>query len=194
MSKTASAAAYAKALYQACTERGSETACYKFALQFKEAFLQDSPLKAFLSSPRIVRQQREEFLDQIMPAKDMFCLRSTIKLMCSNSLGPQIPDMLAAFIRLYQAEHCILPIKAVTAVPLSQSLQNKLADSLQQRFGKTIALTCQTNAACIGGIRLYVQGQLIDATVKARLANIAEELAGAPVFSKNFTLENEELV
>ncbi|MFV0414408.1 MAG: ATP synthase F1 subunit delta [Oscillospiraceae bacterium] len=194
MSNTASAAVYAKALYQACTERGDETACYQFALQFEKAFLLGAPLKAFLSSPSVTQQQREFFLDQIMPEKYMFCLRSAVKLMCRHSLGPQIPDMLAAFIQLYQATHQILPIKAVTAVPLSQRLQNKLSGTLQHCFGKTIALTWQTNPACIGGIRLYVQGRLIDATLQTRLAKIADALAGAPVFPKNFTSENEELV
>lgn len=194
MSNNVSTIAYAKAMYQICIEHGDEEACYKFAIQLKEAFLQNDTLQLFLSSPRITHRHREDFLNRIMPTKDMFALRSTIKFMCYNFLAAQVPHTISAFIHLYQSEHKILPIKAVTAVPLSQNEQNKLSNILYKRFGKKIELSCQTDLSCIGGVKLYVQGQLIDGTLQTRLEKLHEDLIGATVFFENFTRDNEELI
>ena len=70
---------------------------------------------------------------------------------------------------LFNEDNGILPVKAVTAVPLTAEQTKKLCDKLQKNTGKTIELINVVDPACIGGVRLDYDGKRMDDTVQHRL-------------------------
>ena len=69
----------------------------------------------------------------------------------------------------YNMDNGILPVTAVTAIPLSDALRQKLTDKLTTITGKSIELTCKVDPDCLGGVRLDYDGKRLDDTVTHRL-------------------------
>ena len=70
----------------------------------------------------------------------------------------------------------ILPVVAVTKLPLSDELRRKLTDKLSVVTGKTIDLECRVDPECLGGVRLELDGIQVDGTVRHRLDEIRKLL------------------
>ena len=69
-----------------------------------------------------------------------------------------------------------MEVCAVTAVPMSDALKDKLLQKLQTVLGKTVELSCRVDPACMGGVLLELPGRQLDGTVKQRLDNLATAL------------------
>ena len=70
----------------------------------------------------------------------------------------------------------ILPVRAVTAVALTESQAQKLTEKLQKLTGKTVELENFVDPSVLGGVRLDYDGKRVDGTVKNRLDSIRELL------------------
>ena len=80
------------------------------------------------------------------------------------------------FTQLYNRDHNIVSVTAVTAVALSPAQSQALTQKLTRITGKNILLRNQVNPACLGGVRLDYDGQRLDGTVKNRLDRLGELL------------------
>ena len=78
-------------------------------------------------------------------------------------------DCCTAYRESYNEENGILPVKAVTAVALTDAQREKLAGKLARITGKTIELENRVDPAVLGGVRLDYDGKRVDDTVSHRL-------------------------
>ena len=99
-----------------------------------------------------------------------------LKILTEKGYIKQFSDCCQMFTDLYNRDHNILSVTAVTAVALSQEQRQALTKKLGTMTGKTILLRNQVNPACLGGVRLDYDGQRLDGTVKNRLDSIRELL------------------
>ena len=76
------------------------------------------------------------------------------------------------FRQQYNQDNGILPVTAVTKLPLSDELRRKLTEKLSSVTGKTIELECRVDPECLGGVRLDLGGMQVDGTVRHRLNEI----------------------
>jgi len=65
-----------------------------------------------------------------------------------------------------------------TATELSAAQQERLAQILQQAYGREIQLNVVLDANVLGGLRIQVGPQVVDSTVLSRLADARRRLAG----------------
>ena len=63
-----------------------------------------------------------------------------------------------------------------TAQPLTQEEKTALTAALSKKSGKTVLLTERVNPALLGGARVYLEGRLLDGTMRRRLDGIGERL------------------
>jgi len=64
------------------------------------------------------------------------------------------------------------------AAPLSAAQQTRLAAALTRRYGSRISLNTVVDPAVVGGVRVQIADDLIDASVSTRLADLRQRLAG----------------
>ena len=116
--------------------------------------------------------------------------------MLEDSLGEQVHPYVLNFLKIltekgylrhfsgccqrfrqqYHRDNGILPVTAVTGLPLSPHLRQKLAAKLSAVTGKTILLECRVDPACLGGIRLELADAQVDGTLRHRLDEIGTML------------------
>lgn len=73
-------------------------------------------------------------------------------------------------------EHVIADV--VTALPMTRAQEERLARVLAARLGRDVDLNTQVDPAVVGGVKVTVHGEVIDATVSTSLAHLRSALAG----------------
>jgi F-type H+-transporting ATPase subunit delta len=66
----------------------------------------------------------------------------------------------------------------VTARPLSAAQTERLSAVLSQRYGRKIGLNAVIDPSVVGGLRVQIADDVIDASVAARLNDLRQRLAG----------------
>jgi F-type H+-transporting ATPase subunit delta len=65
-----------------------------------------------------------------------------------------------------------------TAVALNADQQTRLQNALSARYGSAITLNTVIDTSVLGGLRVQVADDVIDASVSARLADLRQRIAG----------------
>ncbi|MDR0718980.1 MAG: ATP synthase F1 subunit delta [Treponema sp.] len=91
-----------------------------------------------------------------------------------------IDSIIAEVEKILDRENGIFRVKAESAFPLEEEVEKKIAGAVKKRLGaKEIRLEKELNPALIGGYRLHIGDEVIDASVRLQLKNMAAELAAA---------------
>lgn len=92
-----------------------------------------------------------------------------LKILTEKGYARYFCDCCDAYRELYNSDHGILTVKAVTAVALTDQQAAKLSNKLAAITGKTIELQNRVDPGCLGGVRLDYDGKRVDGTVASRL-------------------------
>ena len=65
-----------------------------------------------------------------------------------------------------------------TAAPLSAAQSDRLVAALSQRYGTAVTLNTVIDPTVVGGMRVQIADDVIDASVSSRLADLRQRLAG----------------
>ena len=77
---------------------------------------------------------------------------------------------------MYNEDHQILPVTAVTAIPLTQEQSARLTEKLSKLTGKNAQLHNRVDPSCLGGVRLDYDGKRVDGSVASRLETVRDLL------------------
>jgi F-type H+-transporting ATPase subunit delta len=70
----------------------------------------------------------------------------------------------------------LLPEDLTTAFDLADEQQQKLAKALSTKLGREVAVTAQVDKSILGGVIVRTDDLVIDGSVRARLAKLAEAM------------------
>lgn len=163
---------YGHALYELAKEEGIVEEIRSEILALGEAFAEEPGFLTLLSAPSVPKSERCQILDDSFRSKVHPYLLNFMKILTEKGYIRHFSGCCKVFTQCYNEDMGILPVTAVTALPLSETLQQKLKEKLSSVTGKTIDLTCRTDGNCLGGVRLDFDGKQVDGTVRRRLEDI----------------------
>ncbi len=172
---------YGGSLYALAKEENLEQGILEEIRQISEIFKENPDYVRFLSTLSISKDDRCKALDEAFGGRVQPYVLNFMKLLCENGYMSQFHGCVKEYVRLYNLEHDIVEVCAVTAVPLKAELQKALHEKLQKVLGKTVELQCRVDETCMGGVRLELPDRRLDGTVKHRLDKLADALLGAAV-------------
>ncbi len=134
--------------------------------------LRDSDdLREMISSPIVSRDDQGRAIAAL--AKAMKLTQTTtnaLTLMAGRRRLFVLPQMLQALRDRIAAEKGEITAQVRTAVPLSAAQQKKLSEVLAKKTGSTVRLDTTVDADLIGGLVVKVGSQMIDTSIRSRLA------------------------
>lgn len=167
---------YGGALFELCAEEGREEAV-RGQLRETVALLRDNPdYEKLLCTLSIPKAERCALLDQALRGQVDPYLLNFLKILCENGTLRQLSGCEKEFSARYNAARGILTARAVSAVPLTEEAAARLKAKLESLTGKTVELTGAVDPACLGGVRLEMDGVRFDGTVENRLARLRRDL------------------
>ena len=143
----------------------------------EKSFSQEPDFLRLMDAPNLGKQERCDILDDSFRGKIHPYVLNFLKILTEKGYFRHFSDCCAAYREHYNLDNGILPVQAVTAVPLTQAQSEKLSQKLAAITGKTIQLTNRVDPACLGGVRLDFDGKRLDDTVSHRLESIRSLLS-----------------
>ena len=173
---TQAASVYAQALYDLAKDEGLGKTILEELAVLKKVFVDTPQYSKLLSTPDIPKQERCGVLDEAFRGKVHPYVLNFVKILTEKGYIRSFPDCCEAYRSFYNEDNGILVVKAVSAVPLSDTQVQKLTEKLSATTGKQIDLQCSVDAASLGGLRLNYDGKQVDGTVKNKLDAIGKLL------------------
>ena len=167
---------YGEALYGLAKEEGLSAAVLKELAVLEESFAGEPDFLRLLASPNLSKAQRCAVLDDCFRGSVQPYVLNFLKILTEKGYIRQFADCCAAFRELYNKDNDILPVTAVTAVPLTDAQTGRLTEKLTRLTGKNIQLTARVDPAVLGGMRLDYDGRRVDDTVAHRMDSLRKLL------------------
>lgn len=173
---TDTARMYGGALYDLAAE---EQLCDELLhdLQLVSSMFSENPgYDKMLANPAIAKPERRQLIDEAWSGQVHPYVCSFLKLLCDNGTIRQFPDCASEYTRRYNQAHGIVCVRAVSAVPMRDELQQKLCRKIEAVTGKQVQLSVRVDEQLLGGIRLELPDRQLDGSVQHHLDSIARRL------------------
>ena len=167
---------YGEALYDLASAEGLGEKISEELTVLRESFDREPGLIRLLGVPNISKQERCQILDECFRGRIAPYTLNFMKILTEKGYIRHFSDCCCAYREQYNADNGILPVTAMTAVPLSDDQKKRLTEKLTKLTGKTIELHCRIDPNCLGGMRLDYDGKRLDDTVSHRLEAVRSAL------------------
>ena len=165
---------YAEALFELAVQGGVTKETSEGLETVVSALLQTPDYRALLASPAIPKEERLAALDAAFRGKIPDILLAILRMMISRGHVSTLNGMARDYEELargYRGESMAI---VTSAVPLKESEAVALRARLEKIVAKQITLRCVTDPGLIGGIRVEVDGRVIDGSIRNKLDEIKE--------------------
>ena len=170
------AATYAQALYDLAKDENLTEEILAQLQALQGSISAEPDFVRLLSTPGISKEERCGIVDASFRDKVHTYVLSFMKILMEKGYMRYFADCCKAYKTLYNEDHGILPVLAVTAVALTDTQKQKLTAKLESITGKTVELENRVDPTVLGGVRLDYDGKRVDGTVKNRLDSIGSLL------------------
>lgn len=129
-----------------------------------------------LNEPKIPMQRKESAIRQALESKVLPTSLNLALLLVQRELVEAMPNLARELEQLVLNYKNEAVAQVTTAMPMDQQQQNKVRQALERRTGKTILMQTKVSPDILGGVVARVGDQIIDASVRHRLAALRRQL------------------
>ena len=156
---------YAEALFKAASKDLTGTAVW---LDELAAIASNVQLLHYAGNPGVTSSQTFDVISGV--AKNMpEAAKNFLRAVIDNGRISVLPEIAAQFRALKNAQSGSSDATVYSAFALDGAALTDLSATLEKRFGKKLNLKVELQPELIGGIRVVVGDEVLDASVKARL-------------------------
>jgi len=130
------------------------------------------------SSPKVSREQMVGLLLSAVqsPLKSSAEAQNLVQMLVSNHRLDLLPQIHEQFEALKNAKEGAADALIVSAFPFEGTQLNDLVASLEQKFRRKLKPIVEIDPSLIGGVRVTVGDEVLDTSVRARLASMQAAL------------------
>ena len=167
---------YAKSIIDLAVEKGQLDVVYNDMVYLQGICKSSREFVNLLKSPIIKGDKKRQILDIVSKDKVSILTASFNELMIKKGREQYLPEIVNAFIDMYNDIKGIHKVKLTTAQPVSDELKQSIVDkfaattTLQQ-----IELEAVVNEALVGGFVLEFNNKLVDASILRDLKDIKKQ-------------------
>ncbi len=110
-----------------------------------------------------------------------------IKVLLEHKHLNLLPEIVVYYRKLLLAYRNVLEVKMVVARELAREQKNTLLAVLKERYQKGVQLECVVDSSLLGGAILYVDGKVIDGSIKGKLQQLKKNLLLKSVYVRTRT-------
>lgn len=167
---------YGEALYSLAREESQSDRILQELTVLENAFHREPDFLRLLAAPNLTVAERCVIIDECFRGKVQIYVLNFLKLLTEKGFARHFYACCDAYREQYNVDHNILPVTAVTAVPLSEEQAQRLAEKLSHLTGKTAQLHNRVDPDCLGGVLLDYDGTRVDGSIANRLEAIRKLL------------------
>ncbi|MDR0817329.1 MAG: ATP synthase F1 subunit delta [Clostridiales Family XIII bacterium] len=167
---------YGIALYEASADLGRTKEFQTSLEEIREAFDIYPQFGELLRSPALSAAQRRDVVHKVLHDKVPVELINFLYVLINKRRIGSFDGIVHSFNRLVDKRNGIAKGRIISASPLTEEQLIKLEAQTGDLMGVKVLLTPEVDAAIIGGVKIYVSGKLIDASIRKKLDDMKELL------------------
>jgi len=167
---------YAEAAFQAALERNALGAVNE-ALQMLAAVAADPQMRSAIANPKVTPAQKKELLDSVVGARLEHVSENMVSILVDNHREVLIGSIAEQFDQLKREHERVIRARITSAKPLDDQQRNDIVAALEKRYGKKVEAELDVDPSLLGGARVQVGDQVIHASVRDALAQMAAAIA-----------------
>ncbi len=175
---TGTAKEYADALLMLAKEDSKEQAFADALALAADVFRENPAYLDLLASPVISKDTRKELLrnafGNALPKEITAC----IALMCDNGHIRDFSAMQEIYMEQFHILSKVTVATVTSAAALSDEEKQVLIQQISERTGHNVRATYEVDPSLIGGIKVEMDGCVLDGTIKHRLRELKEVMNG----------------
>ena len=133
-------------------------------------------LDDLIQNPRITRDQIIDIILEIGGEALDQQVTNLVRILCHYRRLQLVPSIAEQYESLRAEEEGIIEAELQTAYAVDEGQIEKLTESLQNRLGRKVRLTCRENQDLIGGAVIRAGDWVVDGSVRAKLAKLSSSL------------------
>lgn len=166
---------YALAVFRLARETGTQTA-WSERLQRLAAIVQDAEMARVVGNPKFSAGQVAELFISLFGEEKSPELAKFVGMLAENERLSVLPEIYEIYEQLKSADEGIEEAVITSAFPLDDAQLNNLMQELEAHFGTRLEPHVKVDAQLIGGVRVAVGDQILDASVRGKLDAMAAAL------------------
>lgn len=167
---------YAKAAFQAAKESEALTA-WSEMLAYASAVAVDEEMAKLLDHPALTSEQKAQFFIDVCGDNLTSEGKNFIFVLSEHNRLGLVSDIAELF-EIYKAQlERSIDVKVESAFELSDAQSEKLAQALSKKLDRKVVIESQVNQALIGGVIIRANDLVIDASVRGKIAKLAEAIS-----------------
>ena len=167
---------YAKSLLDLAKEHGKLEEVNNDIKLLESICISNSDFVTVLKSPIIKQDKKNSIIESVTQNRVSLLTTSFIKLLGSKSREANLPEIITAFIDLYNKEKGIHKVNLTTAIALSDEMKKSFIDKIKSAEGiEHIELNASVDESLIGGFVLEIEGKLSDSSILRDLRDVKKQ-------------------
>jgi len=166
---------YAEAAFELAREENA-LPVWSEMLRLAANVASDAQMRAALDNPRLNDAQKESLFLTICGDKLSPTARNFIRVLLEAGRIKVLPQIRALFETLKDEVDGVAHAQIVSAQPMTDAQLADLKQALEHRFKRRIEASVEVDPALIGGARIVVGDEVIDASVRGKLDTMAVQL------------------
>lgn len=175
--RTRVAQIYAEAILAAAADANQIDSLGEELQEFvTQVFNANPEIEAFLSSPAVGRRARTEALAAATTDRMSPLMRNLLGVLNVNGRLDMIRPIAAVYRDLLDRQAGRVRVRVVSAVPLNEDQESRLASTLADRLKKTPVLSVTVDPNLLGGLVVRVGDQVFDTSIRTQLETLRNQL------------------
>jgi len=178
MSSRASAARYARALFDVALKESDPVHIERDLAAFAELMAGNAELHGVLTNPAVAASAKHKITDALAARLNMAApTRKLMGLLADRDRLALVPDLLDLYRERLLQHQQVVRAEITTAAPLTPDRTAQLQRQLAEITGSKVELTTRVDPTIIGGIVTRIGGTVYDGSIATQLARLKDTLA-----------------
>ena len=166
---------YAEAVFRSAAE-GDALGPVADSLALVSAITRDEQMRSILLNPRVTASQKKEIFDSAAGGRMHPVVKRLVAMLVDNHRAVLLGSIHEQFEELKHEHDRVLRARITSAQPLTDAQRGDIVGALERRYGKKVEAELDVDPQLLGGARVQVGDQVIHASVRDALAQMAAAL------------------
>jgi F-type H+-transporting ATPase subunit delta len=169
--------AYATAMYAVANAEGQLSSVGDELFAIARTVEGNDQLRDALGDAHLPAERRQQIIEELLGSRASDVTIGLISMVVAGGRGRELPDIVDALLELSATEQGREVAEVRSAVDLSEDQRERLAEALKAATGKDVDVRVVVDPSVVGGLVARVGDQVIDGSVRHRLAQLRESLS-----------------
>ena len=173
--KTTIARPYAEAVFKLAQQQG-QLKEWSDRLQLCAAIASNPEMSALIGNPKISNRQMADLFGELCGDRLDERGKNFIATLIENDRLGLLPEIAGLYEQARADAEGVVSAEVVSALPLSDAQQKKIAASLKKRLGRDVALECSVDESLLGGAVIRAGDLVIDGSARGQVERLSNAL------------------